>query len=346
MKKILSLLALSSLLSFKAQAAPVNLSLIGTASTDSLFESQLPTNLCIGFIHCGSQTLKGLAVSYGSNTVRDSADGALLAIGLNVVEGDSRGLQFSFITNINAGRFAGLQTSFYNVNAGEEFAGMQLGFLGNYNGGRAAGAQLSVFSNVQTNAMSGLQFSLANVLAAGAKEDEKVSDFAVQLGLVNVSTQENVISIGLINVIKGGRLGLSLDTGMFHYNRLTFVSGSKYLYSILQLDDHVLNPDKKNDYHPNRIGVIGFGLGLAIPLSEKFTVRYEYCRYSPTSYERDSGSLWRLLGEYKANRFVALHAGLERFRFEDNYFSAQLSNHRDNYALTAGVSFNIMGVSL
>ncbi len=99
----------------------------------------------------------------------------------------------------------------------------------------------------------------------------------------------------------------------------------------------------KNKYHRTRSSVQSIGLGLAVPVTEKIAVRLEYSEHSPTNYNRDSGNLWRLLGEYEINSFLAGHAGVERFRFKDRYFSSALSENQDNYAFTAGVSFNFIG---
>lgn len=349
MNRFLSLcLALSASFSTSTFAAPINLSLIGPVSSDSLFGSSETTNLCLGALHCGSENLAGLSISIGANTVQKAFRGVAIALAANVVQTDAKGLEISYLSNMNFGSFTGMQISGINFAFGESVNGLQAGFLANIGSAEVRGIQLSLLTNVQSNAVSGIQFSLLNAAFPGSEEKDeqkdKTGDFPLlQFGALNISTQSNTVPVGFLNFVKGGRFDLSLDTGVFGMNRLALNQGGKYFYTIITLDSSDLNPTKHDLLHRRRPFIRDLGFGLVYPINENINARLERIGHSPTYYERDSGTLWRLLAEYRLDNSYSVHAGVDHFRFKHNEWTRELSSSRVNVAVTAGVSLNLLG---
>jgi hypothetical protein len=96
----------------------------------------------------------------------------------------------------------------------------------------------------------------------------------VQIGLVNLSENDRVIPIGLVNVIKGGILNPSVWLDSMGFMNLSLKSGSGYFYSHLSaglrgipLGDTRLTIMDGND---ENMFITRFGLGGEISLGKLF----------------------------------------------------------------------------
>ncbi|MDR1059397.1 MAG: hypothetical protein LBL43_07585, partial [Treponema sp.] len=86
----------------------------------------------------------------------------------------------------------------------------------------------------------------------------------VMAGLVNVSQNENVIPIGLVNVVKNGLFHPAVWYDDLRLVNLGLKSGSKYLYSILSLGVEDLKI-KQDGIFLTRLGI-----GAELPLGKTF----------------------------------------------------------------------------
>ncbi len=327
---ILASLLLSAKTSF---AANVNISIFGPLETDLLIGEPEATNLCIGAIHCGSPAVSGLSLSLFANTSQGPMKGASITFGANVAR--SEGMK-----------------------------GLQLAYLSNISTGKAQGAQLSLLTNIQTEELAGLQFGLINVLTPSAEpeakeegeeegegenEDEQSdqdvsSPLAVQYGLINISNQENTVTLGLLNIVRGGRFDIALETGVFGYNRIALTQGGRYFYSILLIEAEAFNTSKKRkNFHRSKEALRDYGLGLAIPLNERSSLRAEFIRHSPTFYDIDKGELIRLLYERTASDYIRLYAGLEQFTHYGREHTDGIPSQKFPVAFTAGIGIRLLG---
>jgi hypothetical protein len=96
----------------------------------------------------------------------------------------------------------------------------------------------------------------------------------VQIGLVNLSENDRVIPIGLVNVIKGGILNPSVGMDSMGFTNLGLKSGSKFFYSRLGLGlkGVSLGDPRLTAMEGNSEGmfVTRFGLGGEISLGKLF----------------------------------------------------------------------------
>ncbi len=141
--------------------------------------------------------------------------------------GNTQGIQVSGILNSNVGEMQGIQGSgILNSNVGE-MQGIQGSGILNVNVGQLTGGQISGILNVVTDSLTGFQIGLVNY----ATQSE-----GVQVGLVNISAKksENLLPIGLINIVNGGLQELEISGGDAMYANLNFKLGVPKFYTIFK----------------------------------------------------------------------------------------------------------------
>jgi hypothetical protein len=94
--------------------------------------------------------------------------------------------------------------------------------------------------------------------------EQNVKGGGVGVGLVNISKNEDMIPVGLINIVKNGLFHPAVwydDLGFFN---LSLKSGSKYIYSILGLGVQDLRFNDNSEF------IIRAGVGTELPLDKVF----------------------------------------------------------------------------
>ncbi len=247
-----------------------------------------------GVLNINKSNVKGSQLGGFMNLTGGMSTGAQLSGFINLNRGDVKGLQIAGFTNISSHNIVGTQMSgFYNLasdvkgaqiagflNTGQEVAGAQFaGFMnqsksvnglqigGFYNGAtEVKGVQTAGFMNLSTDDVSGLQ--LAGFL--------NIADTVrgVQIGIVNISKSvKKGISLGLINIVKDGLIhGEASYNDVTEYN-LSFISGTRTFHTILSAGLGQ-NPD---------IWSFGAGFGTEFQLKNRL-----YTSISLTSHQLQS----------------------------------------------------------
>jgi hypothetical protein len=141
--------------------------------------------------------MKGLQFSGLLNFVRHDAEGFQLTGGFNITNGSSLTASFAGISNTVQGNMSGVQV-----------AGLM-----NIAKRRANGIQFAALLNSTNGSMSGIQLAAINNAKYmwGKNSVKAVSGTAIQIGLINLSTNNDGIQFGLINktrAFRGFQIGL------------------------------------------------------------------------------------------------------------------------------------------
>jgi hypothetical protein len=209
-----------------------------------------------GIYHTVRRDMYGLEAAGIFNLVIENTRGAQLGGIANITLGTMYGTQLGGIVNIAGGDSRGFQLGGINVTAGS-FRGFQMGGLINVTSGDLWGFQLGPIVNITAGSSRGFQMGLVNYNGGG-------EGGGVMTGLVNVSQNENVIPVGLVNIVKNGLFHPAVWYDDLRLVNLSLKSGSKYFYSILSLgvEDMRIKQDG--------IFIARLGIGAELPLGKTF----------------------------------------------------------------------------
>ncbi|MDR2759469.1 MAG: caspase family protein [Spirochaetaceae bacterium] len=190
------------------------------------------------------------------NVTGGSFRGAQLGGLVNVTGGSGEWFQGAVIANITGGNMDGMQMGGIFNWAQEDNRGSQLGGLVNVTGGSFRGLQMGLV-NVTGGSFRGLQMGLVNYHGEG-------DDKSVGVGLINISKSENLVPIGLINIIKNGMFHPAVWYDDLQFVNLSLKSGSKNIYSIFGLGIQDLRFNSDSEF------ITRAGVGVEIPLGKTF----------------------------------------------------------------------------
>ncbi|MDR0586246.1 MAG: hypothetical protein LBG26_03305 [Treponema sp.] len=231
--------------------------------------------------------------------------GMLSAIGHNL-----RGFGLSGISLINTGYVAGFQSSgLFNIvsrdmtglqmaglfnRVREDMRGVQASGIFNIIEGSGTGLQTSGVFNWTGESFRGLQMGLVNY-------DGGDDGLGMRIGLVNVSKSENVIPIGLVNIVKNGIMHPAVWYDDLGFVNLSLKSGSRYFYSILGLGVH-----NSLFFDDDPMFVTRTGIGAELPLDRFFL-----------DFDLTAGHIFSNFSWTENNAFIAqarLSAGYKIFK--------------------------------
>ena len=201
---------------------------------------------------------KDISTNFSLALLRSSVyetNGAMVALGGNETE-ILRGAQFSGIYNIAQQSAIGGQAScVFNyadkviggqvaniVNIANDLTGVQFSNIVNVTTGNARGVQVANITNIATDSFKGIQAAnIANVAASDftGLQAAVIANVATgnvrgaQVGFVNICKGDCDFQLGFINYSRNGifEIGASYTTNQ--RTRISFNSGSKYLYTVL-----------------------------------------------------------------------------------------------------------------
>jgi hypothetical protein len=187
-------------------------------------------------------------------------DGIQTSTVFNLARGDVRGIQTGVIFNYAGGDMNGAQVSaIFNLARGD-VRGVQTGVIFNYAGGDMDGIQTAPIFNMTRGRFRGFQMGLVNY--NGESSDDGKGG-GVKIGVVNISNNENVVPIGLVNIVKNGILHPLVWYDDMGFLNLGLRSGSKYFYSIFSIGAQ--NPEFDSSLFLSRVG-----FGGELPLGRFF----------------------------------------------------------------------------
>ena len=208
----------------------------------SNFTKDSNIGLQIGGIANYSGLTKGLMVGGIANITKDSNIGLQIG-GIVNYSGSTKGLMLGGIANI---------TKDSNI-------GLQIGGIVNYSGS-AKGLMLGGISNISGD-FTGFQFAGVMNVAKNVKGVQFAS-------IINIADDSD-FPIAFINIIKNGKMGVSLSYDILNNTVLSFRSGGKYTYGILGVGYNA----KVND--GSKI-MAEAGYGIHIPVNHLFEINNEF----------------------------------------------------------------------
>ena len=208
----------------------------------SNFTKDSNIGLQIGGIANYSGSTKGLMLGGIANITKDSNIGLQIG-GIVNYSGSAKGLMLGGIANI---------TKDSNI-------GLQIGGIVNYSGS-AKGLMLGGISNISGD-FTGFQFAGVMNVAKNVKGVQFAS-------IINIADDSD-FPIAFINIIKNGKMGVSLSYDILNNTVLSFRSGGKYTYGILGVGYNA----KVND--GSKI-MAEAGYGIHIPVNHLFEINNEF----------------------------------------------------------------------
>lgn len=264
MKKLL-LFLLCALLSFnvfsqekKFRPAQINfgfpLSTINVKKAKE-YTNAFSINLLVGI----SKNERSLALAGISNVIANNATGLQIASVSNYIGNAGYGIEVAGVTNINKGSYNGIQASgVYNYSGSGN--GIAVAGVANMSKGFYNGLQLSGVTNIAGD-VNGLQFAGVMNIAKKVK--------GVQFSTILNVAEESNFPIAFINIIKNGKMGVSLSYDNMNNTMLSFRSGGKYTYGIFGVGYN----NKVND-GSNIVAEAGYG--IHIPITNWLEINNEF----------------------------------------------------------------------
>jgi hypothetical protein len=272
----------------------------------------------LGLINTGN--VNGVKVSGLFNYNAGYVDGIQTSGIFNYTGGDTNGIQGTGIINYTGGNAQWIQGSgIANIAIGD-VNGVQGSGIANIAGGNVNGLQFSGIANY-AGGLQGVQAGILNIINKD-QEDTK----GVQIGMVNISRSDNVLPIGLVNIIKNGILHPSVYIDDMLFSNFSFRSGTKNFYVLLSVgfggNDYNGNPVYAGA--ENRYLVSRAGIGVEIPIRKAFidfdasfgkiNNIYENLSFESDEYSNgDNGTFdfqLRLIGGYKFFKRLGVYGGL------------------------------------
>jgi hypothetical protein len=282
---------------------PVNIQLVPGIGTTG-FNHKATNYMLIGILGGLGYNLRGFGFGLGlSNT--GSVYGMQLSGLFNLVREDVHGAQIAGVFNVVRGSVAGIEKAGVFNLVQKDMQGVQAAGVFNIVGGSAVGFQLAGIFNWNRESFRGLQIGLVNY--DGGDGDSS----GARIGLVNISKSENVIPVGLVNIVENGLMHPAIWYDDLGFVNLSLKSGSKYFYSILGLgvnDDLLFD----GDY----IFVARTGIGAELPLNKIFLnldltagqiiFNWPWAEENSTSFIAQA----RLSAGYKVFKHLGVFAGI------------------------------------
>ena len=294
MKKII-ILIVSLLLSFNVfsqedKFRPVQINFGFPLSTINMKEAKSYTNVfSINLLVGISKNERSLSLSCLSNIVANDATGLQIAGISNHIGNKGYGIAVAGIAN-TAGFYNGIQIGGISNFTKDSNIGLQIGGIANYSGS-TKGLMLGGIANITKDSNIGLQIGgivnysgsakglmlggISNISGdftgfqfAGVMNVAKNVKGVQFASIINIADDSD-FPIAFINIIKNGKMGVSLSYDILNNTVLSFRSGGKYTYGILGVGYNA----KVND--GSKI-VAEAGYGIHIPVNHLFEINNEF----------------------------------------------------------------------
>ncbi|MBE6343583.1 MAG: hypothetical protein E7065_09375, partial [Lentimicrobiaceae bacterium] len=283
---IISLLLFLNVFSQEDKFRPVQINFGFPLSTINMKEAKSYTNaFSINLLVGISKNERSLSLSCLSNIVANDATGLQIAGISNHIGNKGYGIAVAGIAN-TAGFYNGIQIGGISNFTKDSNIGLQIGGIVNYSGstkglmlggianitkdsnigsqiggivnysGSAKGLMLGGISNISGD-FTGFQFAGVMNVAKNVKGVQFAS-------IINIADDSD-FPIAFINIIKNGKMGVSLSYDILNNTVLSFRSGGKYTYGILGVGYNA----KVND--GSKI-MAEAGYGIHIPVNHLFEI--------------------------------------------------------------------------
>ena len=294
MKKIIilivSLLLFLNVFSQEDKFRPVQINFGFPLSTINMKEAKSYTNaFSINLLVGISKNERSLSLSCLSNIVANDATGLQIAGISNHIGNKGYGIAVAGIAN-TAGFYNGIQIGGISNFTKDSNIGLQIGGIANYSGS-TKGLMLGGIANITKDSNIGLQIGgivnysgsakglmlggISNISGdftgfqfAGVMNVAKNVKGVQFASIINIADDSD-FPIAFINIIKNGKMGVSLSYDILNNTVLSFRSGGKYTYGILGVGYNA----KVND--GSKI-MAEAGYGIHIPVNHLFEINNEF----------------------------------------------------------------------
>ena len=287
---IVSLLLFLNVFSQEDKFRPVQINFGFPLSTINMKEAKSYTNaFSINLLVGISKNERSLSLSCLSNIVANDATGLQIAGISNHIGNKGYGIAVAGIAN-TAGFYNGIQIGGISNFTKDSNIGLQIGGIANYSGS-AIGLMLGGIANITKDSNIGLQIGgivnysgsakglmlggISNISGdftgfqfAGVMNVAKNVKGVQFASIINIADDSD-FPIAFINIIKNGKMGVSLSYDILNNTVLSFRSGGKYTYGILGVGYNA----KVND--GSKI-MAEAGYGIHIPVNHLFEINNEF----------------------------------------------------------------------
>ena len=287
---IISLLLSLNVFSQEDKFRPVQINFGFPLSTINMKEAKSYTNaFSINLLVGISKNERSLSLSCLSNIVANDATGLQIAGISNHIGNKGYGIAVAGIAN-TAGFYNGIQIGGISNFTKDSNIGLQIGGIVNYSGS-TKGLMLGGIANITKDSNIGLQIGgivnysgsakglmlggISNISGdftgfqfAGVMNVAKNVKGVQFASIINIADDSD-FPIAFINIIKNGKMGVSLSYDILNNTVLSFRSGGKYTYGILGVGYNA----KVND--GSKI-MAEAGYGIHIPVNHLFEINNEF----------------------------------------------------------------------
>ena len=287
---IVSLLLFLNVFSQEDKFRPVQINFGFPLSTINMKEAKSYTNaFSINLLVGISKNERSLSLSCLSNIVANDATGLQIAGISNHIGNKGYGIAVAGIAN-TAGFYNGIQIGGISNFTKDSNIGLQIGGIANYSGS-TKGLMLGGIANITKDSNIGLQIGgivnysgsakglmlggISNISGdftgfqfAGVMNVAKNVKGVQFASIINIADDSD-FPIAFINIIKNGKMGVSLSYDILNNTVLSFRSGGKYTYGILGVGYNA----KVND--GSKI-MAEAGYGIHIPVNHLFEINNEF----------------------------------------------------------------------
>lgn len=287
---IISLLLSLNVFSQEDKFRPVQINFGFPLSTINMKEAKSYTNaFSINLLVGISKNERSLSLSCLSNIVANDATGLQIAGISNHIGNKGYGIAVAGIAN-TAGFYNGIQIGGISNFTKDSNIGLQIGGIANYSGS-TKGLMLGGIANITKDSNIGLQIGgivnysgsakglmlggISNISGdftgfqfAGVMNVAKNVKGVQFASIINIADDSD-FPIAFINIIKNGKMGVSLSYDILNNTVLSFRSGGKYTYGILGVGYNA----KVND--GSKI-MAEAGYGIHIPVNHLFEINNEF----------------------------------------------------------------------
>ena len=287
---IISLLLSLNVFSQEDKFHPVQINFGFPLSTINMKEAKSYTNaFSINLLVGISKNERSLSLSCLSNIVANDATGLQIAGISNHIGNKGYGIAVAGIAN-TAGFYNGIQIGGISNFTKDSNIGLQIGGIANYSGS-TKGLMLGGIANITKDSNIGLQIGgivnysgsakglmlggISNISGdftgfqfAGVMNVAKNVKGVQFASIINIADDSD-FPIAFINIIKNGKMGVSLSYDILNNTVLSFRSGGKYTYGILGVGYNA----KVND--GSKI-MAEAGYGIHIPVNHLFEINNEF----------------------------------------------------------------------
>jgi hypothetical protein len=253
---------------------PVQMSLTPGLGTHGRMSGQVVNKLSLNIIGGYTAGMNGLELAGVFNFDKNNVRFVQAAGVVNVVGGKVEGVQLAGVYNHDLDSVFGVQAAGISNMIKGPVTGVQLAGVVNVSQDKVSGVQAAGVVNVSREAKGVQAAGVMNVshTVSGVQVSGIVNYTrrlrGVQIGLVNIADSSSGFMIGLVNIVRNGVHEFTLSSNEMTPLNISYKTGSRSMYSILQVGFDPGNNEKVYTY--------GIGIGNELRLSSRLALNSEF----------------------------------------------------------------------